>query len=523
MKKNFLRFLFAFVIMNVNFVACDDENDDGNFSKTTYEFSVDEKYSPLNVPAEGGEFVVLVTSTKTAQAGTSNVTYQIISAPEWVTAQLEQTSLVIRVSQNSSTENRPTGVVILQQDESESKLEIRINQAGFANAMSLEENYTVPRCKLLAIEPKITGFEQNPQYLWKMKAPAENEAKDVSTAKNFDFIQLETGEYEVTLTITDDSKISQTATTIVNVTNEENAYSPFISRVYDYRPGVLDSRVPFSPVDDANVAAKKVSDKLIGKDFNELNQNSAPLGSLGGYIIFGFDHTIINVPSYCDFRIGSGIGIQGRPTPGIVYVSVDKNRNGEPDDEWYELAGSEYNSTKTRRDVKVAYNRPASFPTMSDANNIDNYLTWTINDSEEGSIDLTMQMIMWNGMPQWPYWLREGEEGKHIVFEHITQLPATIEVNDMGMTTSTKFYKYGYACNSNPKNQVKSSFDIDWAVDKEGRKVKLHGIDFVKVQTGALQLVGNNGISGTIINSAIDLHLQNIEITTESAMNDENN
>ena len=40
-------------------------------------------------------------------------------------------------------------------------------------------------------------------------------------------------------------------------------------------------------------------------------------------------------------------------------VAYDKNKNGKPDDdEWYEIAGSEYNNCKTIKDYEITYYRP---------------------------------------------------------------------------------------------------------------------------------------------------------------------
>ena len=57
--------------------------------------------------------------------------------------------------QNSSTEAREPGKVVLKQDESDKTLEITINQAGFSNSMSLDATYSTNRCKVLVIEPTI--------------------------------------------------------------------------------------------------------------------------------------------------------------------------------------------------------------------------------------------------------------------------------------------------------------------------------------------------------------------------------
>ena len=65
-----------------------------------------------------------------------------------------------------------------------------------------------------------------------------------------------------------------------------------------------------------------------------------------------FDHTVINVKGKKDFMILGNSFYSDLPEyqekkggscePGIVMVSFDTNQNGLPDDEWYELAGSEY-------------------------------------------------------------------------------------------------------------------------------------------------------------------------------------
>ena len=104
MKKFTFRSLLAIAAAGVLFTACKDENDDGNTSKTTYEFSVKAEDNPISAPADGKTYTILVTSTKTAQAGTSAVAYEVVSSPEWAPAELEQTALVITVAKNSSTE-----------------------------------------------------------------------------------------------------------------------------------------------------------------------------------------------------------------------------------------------------------------------------------------------------------------------------------------------------------------------------------------------------------------------------------
>lgn len=515
MKKFTFRTLLAVAAASVLLTACKDENDDGNTSKTTYEFSVKAEDNPIDAPADGKTYTILVTSTKTAQAGTSAVAYEVVSSPEWAPAELEQTALVITVAKNSSTEAREPGKVVLKQDESDKTLEITVDQAGFSNSMSLEAAYSTDRCKVLLIEPAITGFDQNPVYEWTVKGPGDAEAAEAGTDKTLSFIQLGTGDYTISLTVTDDSGITETKSATVTVTTEATAYSPYISEVLEYKPAPTTSRaasIPFGPNDIYPTTVLKTATEKINGDFQSTN-NGLSLGTLGGYIVFKFDHTVMNVTGLRDFRIGSFSGSSSYPAPGIVYVAFDQNGDGQPnEDEWYELAGSEYGKTGNRTGIKIVYDRPDNFnPSVNYGTGVDNYITYTINDNEPGSLSSGW---MANVIPQWPYWLRTSDEDKTLTFTNVTMIPSNTPMSGSYPGT-TQWYEYGYVCNSNPTDETNSSFDIGWAVDKKGNPVKLPGVDFIKVQTATLQYLGDfYGPACTQLNCAIDLHLKGTEIET---------
>ena len=331
MKKFTFRSLLASAAAGVLFTACKDENDDGNTSKTTYEFSVKAEDNPISAPADGKTYTILVTSTKTAQAGTSAVAYEVVSSPEWAPAELEQTALVITVAKNSSTEAREPGKVVLKQDESDKTLEITINQAGFSNSMSLDATYSTDRCKVLVIEPTITGFDQNPVYKWTVKGPNDAEAAEAGTDKTLSFIQLETGDYTISLTISDDSGITETKSATVTVTTEATAYSYYISEVLEYNPAITNGKgLAFSTIDTPSTVLASVNTKLVDKPFDK-NDLGVNLGSFGGSIVFRFDHTVMNVNGLRDFRIGSYATKGAYPAQGVVYVSSDANGNGKAD------------------------------------------------------------------------------------------------------------------------------------------------------------------------------------------------
>ena len=514
MKELTFRTLLAVAAAGVLFAACKDENDDGNTSKTTYEFSVKAEDNPIDAPADGMTYTILVASTKTAQAGTSAVAYEVVSSPEWAPAAVEQTALVVAVAKNSTTEPREPGRVVLRQDESGNMLEITINQAGFANSMSLEASYATDRCKVLAIEPTITGFDQNPVYEWTVKGPDDAEAVEAGTDRTLSFIRLATGDYTVSLTVADDSGIEQTATAVVQVKTEAEPYSHYISEVLEYRPALLnDKGLRFGPNDTYASALQSVGQGIGGKGYSELNQG-VNLGSFGGFIVFGFDHTVMNVKGLRDFRIGSPLSKTGYPGQGVVYVSFDANGNGKADDQWYEIAGSEYGKTSERRDLKIVYTRPAD---LAPSEATDGWAAYTINGSETGAY--CYAKAMWGTVASyWPEWLKESAEGAALTYTGCTMLPPLAKAPEdpsSWPSATTRWYDYGYACNSDPKDETGSSFDIGWARDKQGNEVDLPGIDFVKVQNATLQDLGYGyGPSCVQINCAVDLHLEGKRIET---------
>ena len=53
-----------------------------------------------------------------------------------------------------------------------------------------------------------------------------------------------------------------------------------------------------------------------------------------------------------------------------------------------------------------------------------------------------------------------------------------------------------------------NSFDIGWAVDRQGNRVSLPGADFIRVYTGVNQYCGWVGETSTEISRAQDLHIQ---------------
>lgn len=148
-----------------------------------------------------------------------------------------------------------------------------------------------------------------------------------------------------------------------------HAQNPYITHVWEYCPApgqFVNSMPEYEEGDDANDLRMKAKEAIADN-----NRGMISLGGWGGYVVFGFDHMIVNVPDANDLLV-LGNAFTGSAEPGIVMVSYDANANGKPDDEWYELAGSEYTNPQTIHDYSVTYRR---------AQEGKNYPQWIEEDS----------------------------------------------------------------------------------------------------------------------------------------------
>ena len=242
---------------------------------------------------------------------------------------------------------------------------------------------------------------------------------------------------------------------------ETYAASPYISRVWEYMPApgqFVHSMPEYEEGDDANDMRMKAEEAIADN-----NRGMISLGGWGGYVVFGFDHMVLNMPDANDLIV-LGNAFEGSSEPGIVLVSHDANGNGRPDDEWYELAGSEYTNPATIHNYSVTYSRQKEGK---------NYPQWI----EENSITFTGSRLPDN------YEDLSGEGTYYVLYA----------------------YPFGYADN-HPNNSVSAQLDIARAVKADGTPANLQGIHFVKVYTALHQQAGWLGETSTEIMGAEDLH-----------------
>ena len=246
------------------------------------------------------------------------------------------------------------------------------------------------------------------------------------------------------------------------------------------------------------------------------------LGGYGGSVTFGFDHPVVNVPDALDLQIfgnaftQTGSATAGSSEPGIVMVSRDVNGNGLADDPWYELAGSEYGSKSTYHHYEITYYRPdeghvpvPQNPFFTDTQHI----RWTAVNHDLGTT--SEGYIAQNSFHKQSYWPQWVDEPTITISGAL--LPENFEDDGSGQNFVQDFKGWGYVDNRPDYNYEEAltdsiseicnmGFDIGWAVDEQGQRVKLPYIDFVKVYTALNQQLGWIGETSTEVKGAIDLH-----------------
>lgn len=373
--------------------------------------------------------------------------------------------------------------------------------------LSIDDTYYIYRMKKLHLESSLTGD----RYRWTMIKPDGTES-EVSTGRDYIFMEQEEGSYSLKFEIIDAETPYHHEFT-VNVIHEEIEYSPWISKVYEYcpAPGQFINEMPqYEERDTYADIVQKAEDCISGK-----NDIMISLGGYGGYVTFGFDHTVVNVKGEKDFRIWGNAFYEltnpdakgGSAEPGIVMVSYDTNMNGLPDDEWYELAGSEYYKPETKHGYTLTYRRPdsnkAPEPDKSGYLTDISYIKWSDSDGESGY----MPKNSFHTQSYYPQWITDDS----MTFTGSCLAGNAVDTSSDGTYFVLYSYDWGYVDNHPNDFPDLNSFDIDNAVDQNGKPVHLPGVDFVRVYTGINQYCGWIGETSTEICRARDLHIEDIK------------
>lgn len=369
-----------------------------------------------------------------------------------------------------------------------------------------EENirYTYPGYSVY-LRPHLEYFN-NPQFVWSVDGNViEGENK-----QTFAFTPTQPGEYEVTVSVTEGGietkaitrNISKEATPVsttvkvvcVSGTPKErlrpynSSCSHRSNKVYEFTPAPGQfvnnvTTIDYTGNETTMTAAVEYAERKL-KDYNWVS-----LGSWGGYLIVGFDHSITAKSSGYDFAIqGNAFGTSNEP--GIVWVMQDSNGNGLPDDEWYELRGSETGKSTTIQDYEVTYFRPGPYAMHN--RYIDCF-------GKEGSV----QRNQYHSQEYYyPIWMPDSYTVRG------TLIPGTMS------NSGHAPYPWGYVDNCGSDNFVGDSYDgsgqmngfkISNAIYPDGKSVKLDYIDFIKVQCGVMEYHTSFGEVSTEVFSIEDI------------------
>jgi hypothetical protein len=331
-----------------------------------------------------------------------------------------------------------------------------------------EGGFSIVADSILTLCP-IVEYSHNAIYIWKV-----NEV-EVSRDSIFLFRSSESGVFQLLFSAENTAGLDQISfpvTVNVNPDIPSNKYFRPLqdnSRtdwnvIYDYIPA------PGQFINETNLGGftgEDTREEAIAYAQNRLHNNLfVSLGAFGGYVVAGFDHSIVNDGGY-NLQI-EGNAHDNSSEPGIVWVMQDSNGNGLPDDGWFELKGSEDTGGTVTRNYSVTYFKPRQPGSP---------VHWIDNTGVTGTVDyLAAFHDQETYYPLWTdnaYYTLTG-----------TCLESPNYLSETGSWISPP-YDWGYA-----DNDQQGLFRISDAITPEGDPVDLEFIDFVKIQTGV------NGKSG---------------------------
>lgn len=353
------------------------------------------------------------------------------------------------------------------------------------------------------LRPHLEYFN-NPSFKWSVDGKEVPDA----TAQTYAFAPSSPGEYMVTVSVCDNNGKSSDNENPTTVNTTVKVVCVTGSPSERFRPMTALSSIDCNKVYDFTAAPGQFINETMGSNGYSGNETTmelvcafaerqlaadkyVSLGAWGGYLVVGFDHSIRNKngDGY-DFAIeGNAFGSSNEP--GIVWVMQDTNGNGLPDDEWYELKGSETGKATTIQDYEVTYFRPGPYA----VNNryIDCF-------GKEGSI----KRNQYHGQDYYyPKWLPDSYTIRG------TLLPGTMS------SGGHSSYPWGYVDNMGSDSFAGSSYDgkgqmngfkISNAIYPDGTSVKLDYIDFVKIQCGVMEYHPAFGEVSTEVFSVEDIY-----------------
>lgn len=272
--------------------------------------------------------------------------------------------------------------------------------------------------------------------------------------------------------------------------------SPSCDRVFEYVPAPGQFIGEKDAVGDSSESLSSAADAAEWA-FRRLEAHRyVSLGAFGGYIVVGFDHSIVSSSLEYDFLIeGNAFDSPSGSSnePGVVWVMQDSNGNGRPDDTWYELKGSESGNPATVRDYSVTYYRPSGKGMA---------VEWKDSEGKTGTIDYLPAFHDQDSY--YPAWI--GADSYTLTGTRLE--PRNVMDESTGFWSNPP-YGWGYADNcGSDKTGNSVGFRISNAISPDGKPVSLDYIDFIKVQTAVMAKSGTLGELSTEVIGFTDYSLR---------------
>lgn len=344
---------------------------------------------------------------------------------------------------------------------------------------------TLGRTLLLAPLSATNSFDA--VYTWRL----EEEVLQQSDSPRYLFRPEHTGQYQLSVTM-ENEYMTQAKQLTVEVFDSEDAFlreitadsSPDVNKVWEFLPA------PGQFVNEY-YTANNMEEACAYAESRFAMQAYVSLGAFGGYIIAGFDHSVINDGGYNLQILGNSF--DGSSEPGIVWVMQDENGDREPNDTWYELKGSEYGKPETISDYAVTYYRPSG-PGKD--------VPWTDNQGNEGSVKYL------GAFHQQDYYYPNWVHTESYTLRGTRLQDRTTDQSGNGTYWYNGSFDWGYADNFSPIDRLTDDDNynagvnanhlrISDAVDSEGNPVNLKYIDFIKIHTGVQAEAGWLGENST--------------------------
>ncbi len=380
--------------------------------------------------------------------------------------------------------------------ENEELPEVPVNDSVFAWRFPWTE-INVAQGRMLKIKAYRLENTEGCTFTWTLDGqPVEGQTDEVA----YCFAATQRGQHTLTLTMRCDTA-ERSEHFRINVCPPAGTHrrstsgQAMVNRIYEYQPAPghqVNGYIIVGESYPAGCTHEQACDSVLA---HFARKWMISLGSQGGYVVAGFDHSVANSDGDFDLCI-KGNPFSYQSEPGIIWVSQDDNGDGLPNDQWFELAGSEYGTENHTLEYAITYYKPQTTKTA---------VPWRDNEGQTGYVPY---MSYWN--PADFYWQDWQTDAEMTFFGSRLADHSTYENGYSDIPP----YDWGYVDNNSqvdfidgPAGQM-GYYRLSNARTWDGQPAHLEYIDFVKIQTGQTGSTPNLGDISTEIYYIGDCHME---------------